>query len=472
MKIIKYLLKIRKSLLTLFLTSNLLLVSTGSADLNLATPSAVTEIQSTESSQLNDVINITEAITPSPEIAPIKQSRKIDPTGRFAENRIIVKFKDNIDNQKKTKLMADNSVSLEREMLAPNTKLLRVSSDKREKILEKLKSDPNIEYAGHDYVGSATGAFGGGGGSVPSPNDPYYNRQWSLNRILAPTVWNTHKGSATVKVAVLDSGVNYNLPEFGVVQNGGRIIKGKDFVNDDMDPMDDNGHGTAVASVLGAVTNNGVDIAAVDWNAQIIAVKTNDSSANVFSADMADGIRWAVDYTSLLKVINISSNFLGDDPILHDAVNYALGKGVLVVAGTANSPAGQVFCFGGYPASYQGVLAVVGTDSGDRHGTGCTQFVQGSLMSAPGVDIYTENALGGVNIPPAIFTLGTSFASPLVAGAASVLFSCSTNPRPSLSQVRIALMLGDDLGAVGWDPYFGYGRLNLFKASQNVSQCN
>ena len=129
MKIIKYLLKIRKSLLTLFLTSNLLLVSTGSADLNMATPSAVTEIQSTESSKLNDVVNITEAITPSPEIAPIKQSRKLIQQ-EICRNRIIVKFKDNIDNQKKTKLMADNSVSLEREMLALTRKLLRVSSDR------------------------------------------------------------------------------------------------------------------------------------------------------------------------------------------------------------------------------------------------------------------------------------------------------------------------------------------------------
>lgn len=457
-----FLSKSKKALLSFLLTVNLVLVSTGSAELE-STPSA--------SPDSSSVLSTSELIspTPSPTIAS-SETLKINPSGTFVEDEIVVKFKEEATPSEKSQILAESELTEDKEEPTLKVKLLKVSPEKRDRALEKLSKNPKVEYTHLNHVGKITEYFGGGGGSVTSPNDPYYGSQWHLNKILAPVVWNSYKGSANIKVGVLDTGVNYNLTEFGANPSAGaRTTKGKDFVNNDMDPMDDNGHGTAVTSVLGVKTNNGVDLAAVDWYSHIIVVKTNDSAGNVTSFNMAQGIVWAVNYTSLLKVINISSSFSVGDQTLLDGVNYALNSNVLVVAGTANNYSTSN-CAAGYPASYSGVLAVMATNSADGFATGCSQAGQGSLMSAPGYGIYTEKATGGVNVPNAIFTSGTSFAAPLVAGVASVLYSCAPSGY-SRNNMRIALMLGQDLGLPGYDSTYGYGRLDMFKSKTAVPGC-
>lgn len=452
--------KSKKTIFSFLLTVNLVLISTGSAELQ-SSPSA--------SPDSSSVLSSTDAAALTPSIAAAEKI-KIDPTGTFVEDEIVVKFKNEAIASEKSQILAESEVTETKEEPTLKIKLLKVKPEKRERALENLSKNPKVEYAHLNHVGKVTEYFGGGGGSVASPNDPYYGKQWHLNKILAPIVWNTYKGSANIKVAVLDTGLNYNLTEFGANPSAGaRTTKGKDFVNNDMDPMDDNGHGTAVTSVLGAKTNNGTDLAAVDWYSHIIVVKTNDSAGNTTSFNMASGIVWAVNYTSLLKVINISSSFSVGDQTLLDGVNYALNSNVLVVAGTFNNYSTSN-CAAGYPASYSGVLAVIATNSADGFATGCSQTGQGSLMSAPGHGIYTEKATGGVNVPNAIFTSGTSFAAPLVAGVASVLYSCAPSGY-SANNMRIALMLGQDLGLPGYDSSYGYGRLDMFKSKNSVPGC-
>lgn len=445
--------KTRKSFLTFLLTANLVLVSTGAAELNLATPSANPQ-ESSNSAQVNDNEN------------KLSKELKLDPTGSFVEDELVVKFKDASPESEKTKILSENEAVQEAENAQLKSKLIKVNPKNRDHILEKLKNNSNVEYAhlNHTNKISAGGGGSGLGGTVTTPNDPKYNNEWHLIRINAPIVWNSYKGTSGLRVAVLDTGVNYNLAEFGTFGSGGRIIKGHDFHNNDSDPMDDNGHGTLVAGVLGAKTNNGLDVAAVDWNTPVLAVKTQGNNGSGTNFNLAQGITYATNYSVLVKVISISINGPGNDTDLQNAVNYALSKGVLVVAGPANSASGNPNCFAGYPAAYPGVLAVVGTNEQDTHATGCTQGASGYLMSAPGQNIWTEYALGGP-----IQAGGTSMATPLVAGSAMVLYSrCYSIP---MQNMRAGLMLGQDLGPSGFDQTYGYGRLDLFKAYQMVGGC-
>src|SRR3989344_1792014 len=136
--------------------------------------------------------------------------------------------------------------------------------------MQDLAGNPDVEYVEKNTVNRLTENTGGS--TFTPPNDPYYQSQWHLQKILAPIVWNHTKGSSNVTVAILDTGINYNHPDLA-----GRVLKGSDIVNSDNDPLDDHGHGTKVAGVFGAISNNNRDLTGTDWNAKILAVKVSNS---------------------------------------------------------------------------------------------------------------------------------------------------------------------------------------------------
>jgi subtilisin family serine protease len=274
------------------------------------------------------------------------------------------------------------------------------------------------------------------------PNDPSWANQYGLTAIHAPQGWDISTGSASVIIAILDTGVDLTHPDIAV-----KIVPGYDFVNSDSTPQDDNGHGTHVAGIAAASSNNGEGVAGVSWGARVMPVKVlNAGSAGTY-ADVAAGILWATDHGA--QIINMSLGGPNLSSTLSDAVDYAASRGVLLVAAAGNN-SGNVL----YPAAYTAVIAVAATDFTNTR-LPLSNFGPELDVSAPGGNIYSLNVGGGY-----IFRTGTSMAAPHVSGLAAVLFGIPGNASASLvrSEIEASAL---DLDFPGWDAYTGFGLIQM-----------
>ena len=321
-----------------------------------------------------------------------------------------------------------------------NVRVINVSEDRVEKVLTALRSDPGIEFAERDHLARA--AF------VPNDPDVLNGDEWHLAKIQAPQAWGITPGSTNVVVAILDSGINAANPDLA-----GQVLPGYDFVGGDNDVSDDLGHGTAVAGVVVAAGNNGLGVAGVAYGCKVLPVKVMDASGFASYSCVAQGIEYAVDQGA--RVINLS--LAGDSPstTLQDAINYAWSNNVVVVAAAGNN-ANTNFQ---YPAACEHVVAVSATEPDDSLAA-FSSYGGFVALSAPGDIIWTtQNNLSN----PYGSWRGTSFASPVVAGVAALV--ASVNPSlPNSQIVSVLEQTADDLGSVGYDTSFGYGRVNAFRA--------
>lgn len=317
-----------------------------------------------------------------------------------------------------------------------------------EQCLAKLAGHPWIESAEPDGLGEA--------GGVVVPTDPVYSQQWYHTNasnpaadIETPLAWGITTGSSNVIVAVLDTGVKGSLAEFS-----GRLLPGFDFVNNDADPTDDNGHGTAVAAVLAANANNGTGGAGVDWNCRILPVKVLDAKKLGYYSWWAQGIDYAVSRGA--KVINLSAGGTLTDSNLTRAISNAIAQGVIFVTITHNDGAGTVRFPGSLPMS----IAVGATDRQNRR-CGFSNYGPQIDLVAPGTNIITLALSGGTSV-----SYGTSFAGPQVAGVCALLAAL----RPELTQEQARALLcagaedevGDETDTPGFDTCHGWGRLNAY----------
>lgn len=288
------------------------------------------------------------------------------------------------------------------------------------------------------------------------PNDPLVGEQWALkaNRTNAEAVWTKGVTAASVTVAVLDTGVDYRHPDLA-----GRVVKGYDFADKDADPMDPHGHGTHVAGIISAVRNNGVAVAGVT-SAKILAIKVLSDNGQGSTDAVMQGIKYAADNGA--KVINMSLGTPSTevDSFLHQAIQYANGRGVTVVAAAGNQ-GGPV----GSPANDPLAIAVAST-SNFWVFEWCSTFSNRGpqvALSAPGGGIVSLFPSAGGTLGKTSGKLsGTSMAAPYVsAGAALVL---AQHPSYTPAQVRAKLLAAtDDLGTPGRDDKYGAGRLNYAK---------
>jgi thermitase len=278
------------------------------------------------------------------------------------------------------------------------------------------------------------------------PNDLYWNQQWGPTKIGADYAWDVQLGDSDVLVAVIDTGVDWNHPD--LVAN--YVALGNDWVNNDTDPMDDHGHGTHCTGVIAASINNTVGIAGMA-QVRIMAEKGLDQYGEGYDDDLAKAIIHAVEQGA-----DILSNSWGGyeySNLLHDAVMYAYENGVLVVAAAGNN-AWNVKSF---PADYEEVIAVTATNESDDPAS-FTNFGDWVELAAPGVNIYSTVYDDGYT-----YMSGTSMACPYVSGVAALVWS--QFPNTTRDWVRLWLRYtADDLGDLGFDVYYGYGRINAEKA--------
>jgi subtilisin family serine protease len=316
------------------------------------------------------------------------------------------------------------------------------------------------------------------------PNDPDWGVQWGPSKIQADYAWNTTIGDSSVVVAMLDTGVDWDHPDLAgnIWVNTGEVVDGLDndgngFVDDirgwdfvdttsivkpgedgtvrDNNPMDFYGHGTHCSGIVAAVANNSIGVAGVCWNCTIMPVRMGYAvtfplnSASWDLDDASKAIIYAVDNGA--DIISMSWGINGDSLLLHDAIQYASASGVVLVAAAGNSASSAET----YPAAYDEVIAVTGTDENDDSYSE-TNFGDWVELAAPAVKIYST-----VYDDSYANKTGTSMAAPHVAGVAALVLSAGARP----DMVRQILRdTADDLGDPGFDDYFGYGRVNARKA--------
>jgi thermitase len=349
---------------------------------------------------------------------------------------VLVKFKSDAHPASvQTAISAQNARAVG-EVPALGVQRLKVPEGQELAVIAALQHHPLVEYAEPNYIAHAIDT---------NPNDTYFNppysRQWGLTQIQAPAAWDITTGSSDVTIAIVDSGIDLDHPDLN-----GKIILGYDYVNGDWVPDDDYGHGTHVAGIAAAWTNNGQGVAGVSWGARLMALKVLNASGDGSYADVASAVTYAADNGA--KIINLSLGGDYDSQTLHDAVIYAHNAGCVVVAATGNDN-GPVL----YPAKYAEAFAVAATNSSDQRYSS-SNYGPEVDVAAPGVSIYSTYFGGGYT-----YMTGTSMAAPHVAGLAALVWS--EYPGYTNDQVKGRIeMTALDLGTLGWDQYYGHGRVD------------
>jgi len=255
----------------------------------------------------------------------------------------------------------------------------------------------------------------------PAPNDPSWP-QPALELVRVPEVWELTKGDPRIVIALVDTGVNPALADLA-----GNVVPGYDFVDNDPDPEDINGHGTILATEIAAHGNNREGIAGYCWLCRVMPVRVSEQG-DADNGTIATGIRYAVDRGA--RIVNVSfadEDSGGPDSPLAAAVAYAQARNVLVVAAAGNSGSPTP----AYPAAFPGVLSVTATTQDGRALEPWATYGPWVQLAAPGCQIVlaSDTYYGGI--------CGTSVTAPAVAGIAGLIMSM--NPTLSARDVAVAL---------------------------------
>ncbi len=360
--------------------------------------------------------------------------RAVSPARAATTGEILVKFADSLSFQAAAQLHSRVGGVLTGQIPALKVQVVRVPPGQLQEALEVYNRMPGVVYAEPNYRVEILGA----------PDDPLFSKQWNLEAIRAPEAWELSRGDGAV-IAIVDTGVRPDEPDLK-----DKLLPGYDFVNNDPQPWDDQGHGTLIALVAAAATNNGVGIAGVGYNARIMPLKALDATGAGTHAWLAAAIVWAAERGA--DVINLSLGGPFSSRTLAEAVEFAWKRGVVLVAAAGNESSDVMI----YPAAYPSVMAVVATTR-DMQRASFSNYGRHVSIAAPGVGIPYGQA-------GEIWSWsGTSLATPHVAGVAALV--AARNPSLTNAQIREILeQTAEDLGEPGWDPYFGHGLVNAYQA--------
>lgn len=378
----------------------------------------------------------------------------------FVPDQLLVKFRLSASPQSVTSLHEQSGGTVVSSVTRLNVQVVRLRpGTAAAAALAAYRASPLVEFAEQDAYAYASAV----------PNDPSYASQWHYPQINLPAAWNVTTGSPVI-VAVLDTGDRTDHPDRG------NFVQGFDYAAnpDDSSPTDpgcgsdptEQSHGTHVAGTIAALTNNGVGVAGVNWagasGTRIMAVRVLDGCGSGLYSDLASGITYAADHGA--RVINMSLGGSPDSVTVDNAISYARGLGVTIVAAAGNSgctPPSTVL----YPARNPNVIAVSATTNTNALATysSCGPEVDVAApggSSSAGVLSTTWSPSGGHVY--ASFQ-GTSMATPHVSGVAALIIAAGTATTPAAIQSRLE-STATDLGAVGKDSEFGSGLINASAA--------
>jgi subtilisin family serine protease len=290
------------------------------------------------------------------------------------------------------------------------------------------------------------------------PTDEYWSYQWNMTTIGARAAWKINDGTGVV-VAVVDTGVA--LGEDAPMN----LVAGYDFIDDDDDPTDEQGHGTHVAGTIAQATDNGVGVVGLAHGVSIMPVRVLDENGSGSWDGVAEGVIWAVDNGA--HIINMSLGGPADPvaQVLTDALDYAYNNDVTVVVSSGNDGFNNSVSF---PGNHSTTIAVGAVDmQGDR--TYYSNSGAALTITAPGGDTTADLDDDGYNDGilqetfdnngwQYLFFQGTSMSSPHVAAAAALVYSQGiTDPDHVLAALTET---AEDLGKPGWDKHYGHGLVN------------
>lgn len=359
--------------------------------------------------------------------------------------------------------------------------LYRIVIGEKESLLntiELIKKDINVEFAEPNYIFSIVNDKPVSGVltendvkklSYPhanvftsaDPNDPLYSQQWHIPATHTNQVWNSQTtGDTNHVIAIIDSGIDWTHPDLegkiwmnyaelngipGVDDDGNGFVddfRGWDWINNDNNPMDDNSHGTHVAGIAGAKSNNGLGIAGVSWGAKVMAIKVFQSSGYGDAGTIAQGIAYAKDKS--VTVINMSFGSYTRSLTIETILAVAYGTSVLVAASgndaTCIGPGAT--CLPAYPAALSFVLGIQATDISGAYSSFSNFDQDGPIISyysdllnyelkAPGSQIISLVPNGNYRIYS-----GTSMAAPVISGAVSLYKSIHSTHSQEIMWIR------------------------------------
>lgn len=341
-----------------------------------------------------------------------------------------------------------------------------------EELIKELNDNEYVEYAEPNYIIRADAII---------PNDPMFHEQWGLHNtgqtggikdadIDAPEAWEITTGDTSIVVGVIDSGIDYlhedlrdniwvnkgEIPNNGIDDDGNGYIDdyyGWDFVNNDNDPMDDNGHGTHVAGIIGARGDNGIGVAGVAWNCKLMALKFLGANGSGPTSAAIEAILYSVDNGAL--VTNNSWGGSGYNQALEEAIAYSENRNSLFIAAAGNDNSDVPH----YPAFFNYSFSVSSTDHSDKKSS-FSSFGFWVDISAPGTGILStlpNDKYGRLS--------GTSMAAPMVTGLAVLVLS--ENMSWTTDQIRSQISLKSE-NIYGSNPNYigelGEGRINLHQS--------
>jgi serine protease len=381
----------------------------------------------------------------------------------YVPGEILVKFSPGVSETKINAMNSKNEATVTYTSPHAGFKILKIPKTKSvEEMVEIYSKNPNVEYATANYIMHST----------MIPDDEYYNEQWNFNSqygINVEQAWDTSTGDGVI-VAVIDTGIAQNVPDL----EGADFASGYDFINDDTDPTDDNGHGTHVAGTIAQSTNNDIGVAGIAYDCTLMPVKVLGSDGSGSLSALINGIYYAIDHDA--QIISMS---LGFSPKLNPkyftsldiALNDAYNAGIVIVAAAGNDGMAKI----GYPAVYDKCIAV-GATRYDGTRSWYSNYGSDLDVMAPGGDTSVDQNNDGqpdgikqntlsnpiTGEPRYPLYQGTSMATPHVSGVAALLIASGVN---GPDNVRAAIEnSAQDIYSTGWDFDSGYGIIDAYAA--------
>lgn len=354
----------------------------------------------------------------------------------YAPGRILVEPRAGLTLDGMSQQLKTHGGQKARKLGQSNIHIIELPKGSERAMVNKLRNNPHFKYAELDRAVPVALAV----------NDPYLGSEWHINKIGAPTAWDSTQG-AGLTIAILDSGVDAAHPDLV-----GNLVPGYNSYDNNTNTADICGHGTKVAGAAAAATNNALGVAGVAGQAKIMPIRIaflSSGACYAYFSTMASGLTWAADHGA--RVANISYASVPSSLSVQSAANYLRSKGGLLFVSAGNYNRDEGFT----PTS--SMIAVSATTSTDARAS-FSSYGAFVGLAAPGAGIYTTvkgGGYGGVN--------GTSFSSPITAAVAALVMSANTSLSPDQVQ-NILFSTAVDLGTPGRDIYYGYGRVNAAAA--------